>query len=136
MMTLSNKKNNESKQASNDQSKLGTLYEIAKEFSPILSTDAKSKIEEIAKDFFPANDQTNRMSNAFASMKSQPKSQEEIAKEFLPTNDQTNRMSNAFASMKSQPKNQEEIAKEFLPTKDQAFKHDNGANFDKRNPNS
>ncbi|MFL0582080.1 cohesin [Solibacillus silvestris] len=136
MMTLSNKKNNESNQASNDQSKLGTLYEIAKEFSPILSTDAKSKIEEIAKEFFPANDQANRMSNAFSSMKSQPKSQEEIAKEFLPANDQTNRMSNAFAPMKSQQKNQEEIAKEFLPTKDQPFKHDNGANSDKQKPNS
>ncbi|WP_070099546.1 cohesin [Solibacillus silvestris] len=130
MITLSNKNNKENKQASNDQSKLGTLYEIAKEFSPILSTDAKSKIEEIAKEFLPA-DQANRMSNAFASMKSQPKSQEEIAKEFLPANDQTNRMSNAFAPLKSQQKSLEEIAKEFLPTKDKTFKHDNGANFDK-----
>ena len=130
MITLSNKNNKENKQASNDQSKLGTLYEIAKEFSPILSTDAKSKIEEIAKEFLPT-DQANRMSNAFASMKSQPKSQEEIAKEFLPANDQTNRMSNAFAPMKSQQKSLEEIAKEFPPTKDQVFKRDNGANFDK-----
>jgi len=111
MITLSNKNNKENKQASNDQSKLDNLYEIAKEFLP--------------------TDQANRMSNAFASMKSQPKSQEEIAKEFLPANDQTNRMSNAFAPMKSQQKSLEEIAKEFLPTKDKTFKHDNGANFDK-----
>lgn len=102
-MTLSNKKNKESNQANNDQSKLGTLYEIAKEFSPILSTDAKSKIEEIAKDFFPANDQANRMSNAFASMKSQPKSQEEIAKEFLPTKDQPFKHDNGANSDKQNP---------------------------------
>ena len=50
MITLSNKNNKENKQASNDQTKLDNLYEIAKEFSPILSTDAKSKIEEIAKE--------------------------------------------------------------------------------------
>lgn len=70
MITLSNKNNKENKQASNDQSKLDNLYEIAKEF-------------------LPANDQTNRMSNAFAPMKSQQKSLEEIAKEFLPTKDKT-----------------------------------------------
>ena len=57
--------------------------------------------EEIAKEFLPTNDQANRMSNAFASLKSQPKSQEEIAKEFHSTNDQANRMSNAFVPLKS-----------------------------------
>ena len=107
-MTLSifdHKKNKESSQANNGQSKLGnTIYEIAKEFSPILSTNAK------------------------------PKSQEEIAKEFLPTNGQASRMSNAFASGKSQSKSQEEIAKEFAPSKGQTFKHDNGANLDNQKP--
>lgn len=69
----------------------------------------------------------SRMSNAFAALKSQPKSQEEIAKEFFPTNDQSNRMSNAFTSLKSQAKSQEEIAKEFAP-KGQTFKNDNLGN--------
>ena len=138
-MTLSifdHKKNKKSSQANNGQSKLGnTIYEIAKEFSPILSTNAKPKSqEEIAKEFLPTNGQASRMSNAFASLKSQPKSKEEIAKEFLPTNGQASRMSNAFASGKSQSKSQEEIAKEFAPSKGQTFKHDNGANLDNQKP--
>jgi hypothetical protein len=78
------------------------------------------------------NGQASRMSNAFASLKSQPKSQEEIAKEFLPTNSQASRMSNAFASGKSLSKSQEEIAEEFAPSKGQTFKHDNDANLDKQ----
>ena len=55
-MTLSifdHKKNKKSSQANNGQSKLGnTIYEIAKEFSSILSTNAKPKSQEvIAKEF-------------------------------------------------------------------------------------
>ena len=64
--------------------------------------------EEIAKEFLPTNGQENRMSNAFATLKSQQNSQEEIAKEFLPTNEQTSRMSNAFASLKSQHNSQQD----------------------------
>ena len=83
MMTLwifDHKKNKKSSQANNGQSKLGnTVYEIAKELSPNLSTNAKPKSqEEIAKEFFPTKGQASRMSNAFASLKSQPKGQEEI----------------------------------------------------------
>ncbi len=76
----------------------------------------------------------SRMSNAFASLKSQPKGQEEISKEFLPTNSQASRMSNAFVSLKSQPKNKQEIAKEFAPSKGQTFKHDNGVNLGNQKP--
>ena len=78
--------------------------------------------------------QASRMSNAFVSLKSQPKSQEEIAEEFLSTNGQASRMSNAFASRKSQPKNKEEIAKEFAPSKGQTFKHDNDVNLGNQKP--
>ena len=90
-MTLSifdHKKNKKSSQANNGQSKLGnTIYEIAKEFSPILSTNAKPKSqEEIAKEFLPTNGQASRMSNAFASLKSQPKSKKRLRKSsFLQT---------------------------------------------------
>lgn len=68
--------------------------------------NAKSKSpEEIAKEFLPTNGQSSRMSNAFASLKSQSRSKEEIAEEIYPTNE-SSRMSNAFASGKSQSKNQ------------------------------
>ena len=55
--------------------------------------------EEIAEESLPTNGQTNRMSNAFASLKPQPNSQEETAKEFYSENDKASRMSNAFASL-------------------------------------
>ena len=55
--------------------------------------------EEIAKEFLSTNDQANRMSNAFASLKSQQNSQEETAEEFYSENDQASRMSNAFTSL-------------------------------------
>ena len=92
------------------------------------------KNNEIAKEFLPTNGQASRMSNAFASLKSQPNSQQEIAKEFLSTSDQASRMSNAFTSLKSQKNNQQEIAKEFAPSKVQTFKHDKGANFGNQKP--
>ena len=55
--------------------------------------------EELAKESLPSNGQTNRISNAFASLKPQPNSQEETAKEFYSENDEASRMSNAFASL-------------------------------------
>ncbi|AZV43387.1 hypothetical protein BAOM_2778 [Peribacillus asahii] len=157
MSIFDHKKNKKSGQTNKGQSKLGNTVgsllknfdEIAKEFSPTLnqksipsntpvaklSTNVKPKSqEEIAKEFLPTNGQASRMSNAFASLKSQSKSQEEIAKEFLPTNGQASRMSNAFASLKSQSKSQEEIAKEFAPSKGQTLKHDNGANLGNQKP--
>lgn len=78
--------------------------------------------------------EASRMSNAFAALKSQPKSQEEIAKEFLLTNDQSNRMSNAFTTLKSQPESQQEIANEFAPSKGQTIKQDNDANLGNQKP--
>ncbi|RUL45658.1 hypothetical protein [Lysinibacillus antri] len=48
--------------------------------------------------------EASRMSNAFASLKSQPKSQEEIAKEFIPSKGQTFKHDNGANLGNQKPK--------------------------------
>lgn len=145
MSIFDHKKNNKNGPRSKLQNTIGSLVnnfeEIAKEFMPqATNTNSQSgsaanatsnkPLEEIAKEYLPADSQARQIVNGVASKGA---NQAEIAKEFLPSKGQASistgdssqaakASSNSGSANAASNKPLEEIAREFLPANSQASK--------------